>query len=1000
MKKHILLLFILCAWAWGSHCQNVVYSISATRDGSPASLDSILFENLDNQTRLLMGNLPALEVYEIDITSQQLVTGTGHLLFLQPDAFRLIKNIPGEAGVLLPAQMDGSTLLKIYSLGGQEVFSRLIPPSGRQDIVTVTLPHAGIYILNLSNAGGGVNYKVFGAATPRTGMYGISTSREQTFSRATEPFLIRTQLKSATSDNDFSYQAGDSLRVTAFLDGYYTYPVGIRVHGSEAIGFTMLESTSESTGISDMYRPLAEGDYSVLAYDAHTGGTRIALLSDEINLFPGDILTLDLDSIGLIQKVVKVSEENGNTLVDNGPGFMDELFVNASFTLDTRLIEPKTFLNEDAPAGEVIRALTDQNGRIHPVRVVFHDGSGIRHTQNVLEGNVRKNLEALAIGFQQDLSGTDLHGQPGQPIHFYIDQGHVSLSAEALFEFEFTHEGELTEDSKVKKGDLSFFRYSLEADAGFQNRLVLDLENGGEESGNKKVFSPGKTTAMFLVPPDIPVWVTLESDVFSDYHILSQEPIHARWGFEGQHEIQAGGVYEKEADEFTATGEASGEKSVHPLLTEGGANMSARVEIYPRTAIWFYGFFGPNTEIVSSVAAGQVAGTYQLHTPSGKESFLAWTATLDHTLELRTGASLRFLQHETDYGPFTTNDQDPLLWSSPAGLELLTSLPREVTPGQELELQLKVTDDAGNPAPMAAVIMEGEGRFSLYAPVADANGMVFTNWTPDPLEGDKSFTATVLRADSSVVRSVSGTVSVAGEPAGTFTDPRDDKTYNWVRIGAQVWMAENLKYLPSVVDRRTGSDTTAYYYVYDYNMTDIWEAMSTPNYKGYGVLYNWPAAMDGAAATNANPSGVQGACPPGWHLPSDAEWEQLFNFLIDHFDDITQDNVANKLKSCLQVGSPLGGLCATTEHPRWDDHYPAHGTDDFGFSALPGGARLDYGTTGSFNYLGWYGNWWSTHEYFLEETKAASRHFSYDHGKAIRQFPMKPVGLSVRCVQD
>lgn len=95
-------------------------------------------------------------------------------------------------------------------------------------------------------------------------------------------------------------------------------------------------------------------------------------------------------------------------------------------------------------------------------------------------------------------------------------------------------------------------------------------------------------------------------------------------------------------------------------------------------------------------------------------------------------------------------------------------------------------------------------------------------------------------------------------PFGTFTDSRDGKVYNIVTIGKQFWMAENLAYLPSVVDPGTGSYTEPYYSVYGYNGTDVAAAKATENYQTYGVLYNWPAAMT--------------ACPEGWHLPSDAEW--------------------------------------------------------------------------------------------------------------------------------
>jgi len=184
-----------------------------------------------------------------------------------------------------------------------------------------------------------------------------------------------------------------------------------------------------------------------------------------------------------------------------------------------------------------------------------------------------------------------------------------------------------------------------------------------------------------------------------------------------------------------------------------------------------------------------------------------------------------------------------------------------------------------------------------------------------------------------------------------------------------------LKWLPSVVGPGTGSNTTAYYYVYGYNGTDVAAAKASANYSAYGVLYNWPAAMNSETSSTANPSGVQGVCPTGWHIPSDAEWTELTDYLGGR-------NVAGgKLK---EIG---------TTH--WNS--PNTGaTNETGFTALPGGNRSN--NNGSFYDIGYYGYSWSASE--SNTDNAWYRIVRYDDISVLRHGSYNEFGFSVRCLRD
>lgn len=182
-------------------------------------------------------------------------------------------------------------------------------------------------------------------------------------------------------------------------------------------------------------------------------------------------------------------------------------------------------------------------------------------------------------------------------------------------------------------------------------------------------------------------------------------------------------------------------------------------------------------------------------------------------------------------------------------------------------------------------------------------------------------------------------------------------TYKTIGIGTQVWMAENLRYLPTVAGPDEVSYILPYYYVYDYDGINVNDAKATSNYEAYGVLYNWTAA--------------QTACPTGWHLPTDAEWTELIDFVGG------AANAGEFLKS----------------QSSWDNN--GNGTDQYGFTALPGGYR---NSNGSFGYIGSYGCWWSATESGTNNAWHRSMHYvSNSVGRADLG---REVGCSVRCVRD
>ena len=201
-----------------------------------------------------------------------------------------------------------------------------------------------------------------------------------------------------------------------------------------------------------------------------------------------------------------------------------------------------------------------------------------------------------------------------------------------------------------------------------------------------------------------------------------------------------------------------------------------------------------------------------------------------------------------------------------------------------------------------------------------------------------------------------------------FKDARDGQIYKSVKIGNQVWMAENLNY-----DYNEG---TAKSYCYN----DEPDSCAK-----YGRLYFWSAAMDSAGVFSDGGKGcgygvtcsvsepVRGICPEGWHLPSKEEWSVLFEAVGG------EDVAGTKLKST----------------SGW--YGDGNGTDESGFSVLPAGFR--YGV-GNYYYAGERADFWSSTERGSLNAYRWYFHYGNESVLLIYYDDFKDYGYSVRCLRD
>jgi len=233
-----------------------------------------------------------------------------------------------------------------------------------------------------------------------------------------------------------------------------------------------------------------------------------------------------------------------------------------------------------------------------------------------------------------------------------------------------------------------------------------------------------------------------------------------------------------------------------------------------------------------------------------------------------------------------------------------------------------------------------------------------------------TFTVTATNVIGTSTPSTASNSVTPSTPSTTITDI-DGNVYNTIDIGTQVWMKENLKTThyadgtPLIDGTGVGSIsndyTTKYMFVYE----DI-----ESNAVTYGRLYTWAAVMNGANSSAAIPSGIQGVCPTGWHVPSISEWTQLIDYLGGE--------------------SIAGGPLKEAGNSHWN-YSNVGATNSSGFTGLPHGYR---NSDGSFYGMGTYGafltstsvNSYSSRCIMLrtENTEAYIGDYNKDDAKAIR----------------
>lgn len=365
----------------------------------------------------------------------------------------------------------------------------------------------------------------------------------------------------------------------------------------------------------------------------------------------------------------------------------------------------------------------------------------------------------------------------------------------------------------------------------------------------------------------------------------------------------------------------------------GNVNAIINLAIVPTFSFKLYGLVGPYASL----------GLQEQLKASVASPSLDWDFSASVWVRSTLGVNANALGYSLfDYSKFW--DTDTLFYKTPYSIIKISGDNQTGQANQFLTqpIKIRVLDKFNNPqsnVPVYFTVTAGGGTVQDVIKFSDVDGYAQTLWQLGSQFGIQYLEAKAEKADGTLIQNAPLEFAATISSDSTFTDSRDGQQYTFRHIGSQVWMTKNLNYAAG------GS----------------WcNDDSSGNCAIYGRLYDWNTALTVA--------------PPGWHLPTDAEWTTLTTFLGG-------DSVA-------------GGAMKETGTAHWLS--PNIGaTNSSGFAGMPGGFRDSGGNGGN---IGINATWWSSTA--IDANFAWWRILYSYYAYVLRDISDKTYGFSVRCVRD
>ncbi len=1066
MKRNLLLIAFLFLLQT-VFAQDIIYTVSGELNSEKVPLDSILVENLSNNTWISFNDLPNELYYQINLTKNA-YWGTTGIDALQNNlpGFAEIQNRPGEIILTYNNITPTQARFSVFNLNGQEIYSLANQTILPGNSVQVKLAETGVFLIRVESDFGAQSFK--GIGLPIGGNYNVSVSDQANFD-------FQTKSGQVIVESDFKYSVGDSLRISVFKKDNFAPPAKLNILGSEVVNF-IFENTDDTTFTVSNGNINVEGleglDFSKLSVHTAYGDEKVNLNGtfQVPNTTFNESAEPIVVSVGgeLLFGIVPDSSFSNTVDLDNMLLFFFRFFPDIE-SLELPKSELLDLIRSTSGYSELKNLLSNSlNNNLIPLdndEFVDLIKESVAEIYNVAGNESQKSaaIEVWDFKLKYERNGKISWPKTG-PLYAY-------LGLELQLNGEPVTKPQIIDASKLIFSVSSILNWGTN---WIIDNTILNAKNPSitlEKEGNYKIvitngfekgeasdqlFEEVRNTNRFMLGTQIfglvvPFILKRKSMGECEKKFIEMTPGYiaeiAEIAFKG--DVDKTNFLRKlykDAQEtieicFKAPLEKLTEgaiKKLDPLeKVESALNIFFMARDYANSNIKMtetrsfnngilygdlnllskYGI-SKNDEKVYHSSEGLLLKGDQYSSPGIYAAILEEInykftsnigivdATVTKTPEFETAIDLPFLANvlsgevsnrvgldeyigdsfdkKTDEFGFLTfsfvphediseveikpafNTQTLFFKPDTITLKLIKPVSIEITseknpngkPNEYLEypIQVLVKDNEGDPIRGIDINFvidnPAHGAVDENYTKTKANGIAEANWKLGSFIGEQKLTVEAgINENIPPVEIVAEVSNI-----GTFTDARDGQTYKTVKIGNQIWFGENLNY-------NTGDGSFCI-------------RNNSANCAIYGKLYTFEAA--------------KAACPAGWHLPSDEEWKELEMAI-----GMSQSD-ANKT---LERGG--GAHLADKLRSKTGWIYCWCGSDDYGFSALPGGSMSYFGN--SFPYFEDSSFWWTSSNNNSSEWNGNNAWYRSIQGNSdgiTRYYYDKEGGLSVRCVKD